>query len=476
MRSVLILVALCTMLQDALSQSQYASSVIAFSTEWSTTSWSAQQTLGAPNTTGCGDISTAWASASADGQREFLVLGITTPQYVNTINIWETWNPGAVDTIYLRNSGNGSWNVVYTATAAPALPCPRTFTTSFSTTSYLVDAIRIASNSPAVPSWNEIDAVEIANICSTTISYVDPTCNLCNGSATANATGQAPFTYLWTPGNMTTPSVSGLCAGTYIVTVTDANNCTSSDTVTLTSVPPLTTNITSSTILCFGDCDAVATVTPTGGCPPYSYIWSPMAWTTATVTGLCAGTYTVTVSDACGCFTTAVATINQPPPLIVSVSTTPTSSSSACDGSATVNPSGGNAPYTYLWMPGGQTTQSITGLCNGSYTVCVTDANGCSNCQTVVISFNIGAEELSWIQIEIFPQPATETLSILFANPVSDLPVVLYSITGEMMLQDRVTGKQKDWDVSGLSPGIYTLQIIIGEQTLHRRIQIMRQP
>lgn len=143
------------------SSGQFASSVINYSSQWSSTSWSAYQATGAPNTCGCGDIATAWASSSTDGQREFLVLGFSSPQVVSQINIYETYNPGAVDTVYLRNSSTNTWNMVWFGTASPATPCPRVFTINIPTTPYTVNAIRIAINSPAVPGWNEIDAVEI---------------------------------------------------------------------------------------------------------------------------------------------------------------------------------------------------------------------------------------------------------------------------------------------------------------------------
>jgi hypothetical protein len=146
------------------AQIQYASSVLAFSSQWGTSSWSAGQATGAPNTNSCGDITTAWASATSDGQREFLVLGYSTPQNVASIIIRETYNPGAVDTIYLRNASNGSWNMVFSQTAMSVTICPRDFIVNITPTSYLVNAVRLAINSPSVSGWNEIDAVGISSI------------------------------------------------------------------------------------------------------------------------------------------------------------------------------------------------------------------------------------------------------------------------------------------------------------------------
>jgi hypothetical protein len=145
----------------AYSQTQYASSVIDFSSEYDAGDWGANQVIGAPNTPDCGDYTTAWASADADNQREFLVLGYAVPQKVNKIQIFQNLNPGAIDTVYLRNAATGVWTTVFSTTAIANATCPGTLTIDIALTTYKVDAVRIAMNSPAVADWNEIDAVAI---------------------------------------------------------------------------------------------------------------------------------------------------------------------------------------------------------------------------------------------------------------------------------------------------------------------------
>jgi len=83
---------------------------------------------------------------------------------VASVIVRETYYPGAVDTIYLRNASNGNWNMVFSQTAASVAVCPRNFVVNITTTSYLVNAVRLAINSPAVYGWNEIDAVGISSI------------------------------------------------------------------------------------------------------------------------------------------------------------------------------------------------------------------------------------------------------------------------------------------------------------------------
>ncbi|MCX7612079.1 MAG: hypothetical protein N2043_10890, partial [Ignavibacterium sp.] len=144
---------------------RYADSVIAFSSQYTSTSWSARQALGAPDTyPNYGDIPTAWASLTADGQREYLILRFPNPAPIRYVAIYETFNPGAVDTIYVKNPNTNQWVVVWSGTAAIQPPVARIFQVTFPLTSFNVNEIRIAINSPAVPSWNEIDAVAISDV------------------------------------------------------------------------------------------------------------------------------------------------------------------------------------------------------------------------------------------------------------------------------------------------------------------------
>ncbi len=217
---------------------------------------------------------------------------------------------------------------------------------------------------------------------------VNVTCGgLCNGSATANPTGgTAPYTYLWAPGGQTTQSIVGQCAGNYTVTVTDANGCTATQIVTITEPPTLTVAPTFTNVTCFGLCNGTAAANAAGGAPPYAYVWTPSGGNGATANNLCPNTYTVTVTDANGCTASGTVTITQPSLLTVVMSQVDVTCNAACDGSATATPAGGTAPYTYLWAPGGQTTQTINGLCPGIYTVTVTDANGCTVNGSVTIT------------------------------------------------------------------------------------------
>ncbi|MBL7873674.1 MAG: hypothetical protein JNM78_18795 [Cyclobacteriaceae bacterium] len=142
---------------------QYATKVIRYSSQYTANNWAANKALGKENVyPNYGDYVNAWASSSEDGQREFLELGFDTLQTVRTVEIFETYYPGAIDTVYLRNSESQKWVKVYSKPAVTNLEeKSRIFTIQMLETPFFADAIRIAINSPDVPGWNEIDAVSI---------------------------------------------------------------------------------------------------------------------------------------------------------------------------------------------------------------------------------------------------------------------------------------------------------------------------
>lgn len=214
-------------------------------------------------------------------------------------------------------------------------------------------------------------------------------CNICNGTATVTpAGGTAPYTYLWSNGQ-TTQTATSLCPNTtYTITVTDAHGCVTTNTVTILQTIIISITTSNTTLSCFGACDGIATANASGGTVPYSYLWvdgTGIVSTNQTATSLCAGSYTVTVSDAVGCFNTDTVTFVNPPALAITASSTNASCSGTCDGTASVSAAGGTAPYGYSWVPGAYTTSNVSGLCAGTYTVTVTDASGCFDTLQVVI-------------------------------------------------------------------------------------------
>jgi gliding motility-associated-like protein len=232
-----------------------------------------------------------------------------------------------------------------------------------------------------------ISVTSASSLAVTTGPIISVSCNGgSNGSIVSTPSGGTPaYTYAWTPSGQITATATGLSAGTYTITVTDANGCIATASAVITQPTPVVATIGAITnVSCNGGANGSTSASGSGGTPPYFYSWTSGS-TTSNATGLSAGTYTVTVTDINGCTGTASATITQPTPITATTSSV-AASCGVGNGTATVTPAGGTGTYTYLWNPTGQTTSTATGLTAGTYSVTITDANGCTLTTSVVVT------------------------------------------------------------------------------------------
>jgi gliding motility-associated-like protein len=210
-----------------------------------------------------------------------------------------------------------------------------------------------------------------------------------NGQAIASGSGGTiPYSYSWSPSGGNNATAANLTAGNYTVSVTDLNGCTTVSTTVITQPALLIANgVNLVNVKCFGGNNGSVTSSANGGTAPYFYSWSPSGGNFATANNLTAGNYTVTVTDAHGCTTTSSAIVTQPPVLTAA---TDTLANVLCyggnNGSAFVTAGGGTGTYSYLWNPAGGSTATASNLSAATYSVRVTDANGCTIIKTVVIT------------------------------------------------------------------------------------------
>jgi len=268
---------------------------------------------------------------------------------------------------------------------------------------------------------NEPLALSTAVAVSSNYNGFDISCNGAgDGAITATpAGGTGAYSYIWYSNaamtitiGQTTATAVNLTAGTYYVQVFDDNKCETSGSATLTDPPVLTLNITTdsnfagSDISCNGALDGQVTANVGGGTGVYTYTWyddaaltSPIGQTTATASGLGAGTYWVEALDENLCTISASVILTEPAVVTVSAAVTSNYNGSniscfgAADGEVTATPAGGTGAFTYIWysdagltIPIGQTTQTATGLLAGTYWVEVSDVNGCSESTSVTLT------------------------------------------------------------------------------------------
>jgi len=193
--------------------------------------------------------------------------------------------------------------------------------------------------------------------------------------------GTNPYTYNWNTGG-TTSSDTALCAGTYYVTVADADACTRIDTIVINQPAQIVLTPSHTDATCFALPNGTAAIGAVGGAGNYSYSWMPSSQHTPTAINLLAGAYTVVVTDASGCFADTTITILSPPQILSNAVLTDPSCHGFSDGAITANASQGVTPYQYLWLSSGNTLPTLSNIPVGKYVLLITDANGCTEQDT----------------------------------------------------------------------------------------------
>ncbi|CAN5443510.1 hypothetical protein BH09BAC1_BH09BAC1_05900 [soil metagenome] len=212
-----------------------------------------------------------------------------------------------------------------------------------------------------------------------------PTC--ADGAVDINVTGGVPpYNYMWS-NNAITNSIQSQVPATYTLTVTDGSGCTATGTYVVGLSCAHVTTITTTDVTCFGGSNGTATFAATGGTAPYTYLLNGGS-TPSPATNLSHGLYTLTTTDATGCFVVDVITILQPSEIFIIETITDATCPTCADGLIDINVTGGVGNYTYLWSTGA-TTISIQNLLPATYTVTVTDGNGCTKSKSKTIADSI---------------------------------------------------------------------------------------
>ncbi len=318
--------------------------------------------------------------------------------FTTTITIDPPSNPPVITNIVVNNASTscsggtgGSASVFAVGTA----PLSYNWTNGSNTSS--ISGLSGGSYTVTVTDANGCtvsDIVHVQGYNSMTVNASIVTQSSCNGGSNGSATvsvvgGVFPFAYSWDSSPVQVAhTATGLAPGTYACTVTDNNGCSVlSSPVIINNSSSINVAISKNDVSCSGGTNGSATANVTGALNPSLYQWSPSGGTNLLATGLNAGNYVFTITDANSCTGSVSVAILEPDPLLVSfINRYDNICISGSSGEVTANVIGGTQAYSYLWNPGAFTTQTNSSLTNGTYSLTVTDNNACTAQSSVVIS------------------------------------------------------------------------------------------
>ncbi len=317
-------------------------------------------------------------------------------------------------------------------------------------------------------------------VLATAVSSMNQTCqNAPDGQITCvTSGGTSPYQYSIDCGAtfQTIEIFNGLTPNTYCVLVTDDNNCQTTENVNITMGTGVLGAAQVTNISCSGLSDGSIEVTTTNGTAPFTYSIDG-GITTQSInifSGLTPEPYTISITDANGCSGEVNGTISEP--LVLSGSSSVTDEVSGNDGAINITNSGGTPTYTYSWTgPGGfsSSSQNISGLVGGFYSVTITDLNGCTTTLTdIIVNSFVGLDENIDLQFNVFPNPTNGLFNVALTREFEkEITLSVYDLCGRLIYKAYKKGNSTfEVDIVDKANGSYILKLEIGDKQVQKRI------
>jgi hypothetical protein len=264
-----------------------------------------------------------------------------------------------------------------------------------------------------------------------------------------------------------------ISGGVYFIFVRDANGCVQFTQASINEPDPIEVNSNISDVSCAGGDNGVIDLVVSGGIYPYSYEWSDLS-TNEDDFNLESGNYSVEVTDHNGCTVIESFTVTEPTnPLIINGTITPTFSQMSSDGVIDITVTGGTSPYTFNW-DNGSSSEDISGLNPGVYTVAITDANGCSASETFIVSIGTGVETTDLINVvQLYPNPAREYFS-LDGGTFKIQQAEILNVIGQVITSVSPNSTKVQMNISDLENGIYFVRITADGKTIIKKVEVIK--
>jgi HYR domain-containing protein/type IX secretion system substrate protein/SprB-like repeat protein len=314
--------------------------------------------------------------------------------------------------------------------------------------------------------------LEVASCDTITVEYGIP-------AATDNCGVEEVFIISGLPSGATFPE--GVTEITWGATDQSGNEAACTFSIAIISNLELTASITEPS--CADATDGSAAVLPSGGAEPYQYAWDDDAQqTTQTATGLSAGTYSVTITDAIGCETVATIVLTEPETVLITVDEVTPETGSNMDGAVSVTVAGGTGALSIEWSLNGNFfsgDEDLTALSAGTYVLHVTDENGCTAEDSVAVESITGtADPALESRISVFPNPVSGELHLAFElGAAAEVRIGMYDLDGRLVLpriRGKLQSKNLSMDMSHLAPGIYIVKMVVNEAVVVKRVVVSR--